>query len=285
MKIKIKREEKIKNMKKVILLTGASSGIGSQTAESLAKEEHIVYGAARRTEKMEDLKQFGVKSIYLDITDENSIKNVVDTIIGNEGRIDVLINNAGYGSFGAVEDVEINEARRQFEVNLFGLARLVQLVLPHMRKQKEGRIINVSSMGGRLTTYFGAWYHATKYALEAFSDALRMEVSDFGIDVSLIEPGGIKTDWGIIASDKLEKSAKGGAYEKEAMKTAKGMKKQYSGNLLSNPIVITKSISKAVNSNRPKARYLIGFMAKPLVFLHTILPTKVFDKIMKKLMG
>ena len=285
MKIKIKREEKIKNMKKVILLTGASSGIGYQTAESLAKEGHIVYGAARRIEKMEDLKQFGVKSIYLDITDENSIKNVVDTIIGNEGRIAVLINNAGYGSFGAVEDVEINEARRQFEVNLFGLARLVQLVLPHMRKQKEGRIINVSSMGGRLTTYFGAWYHATKYALEAFSDALRMEVSDFGIDVSLIEPGGIKTDWGIIASDKLEKSAKGGAYEKEAMKTAKGMKKQYSGNLLSNPIVITKSISKAVNSNRPKARYLIGFMAKPLVFLHTILPTKVFDKIMKKLMG
>ena len=281
----MKREEKIKNMKKVILLTGASSGIGYQTAESLAKEGHIVYGAARRIEKMEDLKQFGVKSIYLDITDENSIKNAVDTIIGNEGRIDVLINNAGYGSFGAVEDVEINEARRQFEVNLFGIARLVQLVLPHMRKQKEGRIINVSSMGGRLTTYFGAWYHATKYALEAFSDALRMEVSDFGIDVSLIEPGGIKTDWGIIASDKLEKSAKGGAYEKEAIKTAKGMKKQYSGNLLSNPIVITKAISKAVNSNRPKARYLIGFMAKPLVFLHTILPTKVFDKIMKKLMG
>ena len=285
MKIKIKREEKIKNMKKVILLTGASSGIGYQTAESLAKEGHIVYGAARRIEKMEDLKQFGVKSIYLDITDENSIKNVVDTIIGNEGRIDVLINNAGYGSFGAVEDVDISEAKMQFEVNLFGLARLVQLGLPYMRKQKSGRIINVSSMGGRLTTYFGAWYHATKYALEAFSDALRMEVSDFGIDVSLIEPGGIKTDWGIIASDKLEKSAKGGAYEKEAMKTAKGMKKQYSGNLLSNPIVITKSISKAVNSNRPKARYLIGFMAKPLVFLHTILPTKVFDKIMKKLMG
>ena len=273
------------NMKKVILLTGASSGIGYQTAESLAKEGHIVYGAARRIEKMEDLKQFGVKSIYLDVTDENGIKNVVDTIIGNEGRIDVLINNAGYGSFGAVEDVDISEAKMQFEVNLFGLARLVQLVLPYMRKQKSGRIINVSSMGGRLTTYFGAWYHATKYALEAFSDALRMEVSDFGIDVSLIEPGGIKTDWGIIAADKLENSAKGGAYEKEAMKTAKGMKKQYSGNLLSNPIVITKAISKAVNSNRPKARYLIGFMAKPLVFLHTILPAKVFDKIMRNVMG
>ena len=268
-------------MKKVILLTGASSGIGYQTAESLSKEGHVVYGAARRIEKMETLKQFGVKPIYLDVTDEESIKSAIDTIIGNEGRIDVLINNAGYGSYGAIEDVEINEARRQFEVNLFGLARLVQLVLPHMRKQKSGRIINVSSMGGRLTTYFGAWYHATKYALEAFSDALRMEVADFGIDISLIEPGGIKTEWGMIAADKLANSAKNGAYEKEALKTAEGMKKQYSGNMLSNPIVITKAISKAVNSNRPKARYLIGFMAKPLVFLHTILPARVFDKIMK----
>ena len=268
-------------MKKIILLTGASSGIGYQTAKSLAKEGHVVYGAARRIEKMETLKQFGVKPIYLDVTDEESIKSAIDTIIENEGRIDVLINNAGYGSFGAVEDVEINEARRQFEVNLFGLARLVQLVLPHMRKQKEGRIINVSSMGGRMTSYFGGWYHATKYALEAFSDALRMEVADFGIDVSLIEPGLIKTDWGIIAANKLADSSKGGAYEKEALRTSEGMKKQYSGNMGSNPIVITKAISKAVNSRRPKARYLIGFMAKPLVFLHTILPARVFDKIMK----
>ena len=169
-------------MKKVILLTGASSGIGYQTAESLEKEGHIVYGAARRTEKMETLKQFGVKPIYLDVTDEESIKSAIDTIIGNEGRIDVLINNAGYGSYGVIKDVEISEAKMQFEVNLFGLARLVQLVFPHMRKQKSGRIINVSSMGGRMTSYFGGWYHATKYALEAFSDALRMEVADFGID-------------------------------------------------------------------------------------------------------
>lgn len=272
-------------MKKVILLTGASSGIGYNTAESLAKEGHIVYGAARRTERMEDLKQFGVKPIYLDVTNEDSIKNAVDMIIENEGRIDVLINNAGYGSYGAVEDVDISEAKMQFEVNLFGLARLVQMVLPHMRKQKSGRIINVASMGGRLTTYFGAWYHATKYALEAFSDALRMEVSDFGIDVSIIEPGGIKTEWGMIAADKLEKSAKGGAYEKAALKTAEGMRKTYSSNTLSKPEVITKSISKVVNSNRPKARYLIGFMAKPLVFLHTVLPAKVFDKLMKSTMG
>ena len=221
----------------------------------------------------------------MDVTNEDSIKNAVDMIIANEGRIDVLISNAGYGSYGAVEDVDISEAKMQFEVNLFGLARLVQLVLPHMRKQKSGRIINVASMGGRLTTYFGAWYHATKYALEAFSDALRMEVSDFGIDVSIIEPGGIKTEWGMIAADKLEKSAKGGAYEKAALKTAEGMRKNYSSNRLSKPEVITKAISKAVNSNRPKARYLIGFMAKPLVFLHTVLPAKVFDKLMKSTMG
>ena len=152
--------------------------------------------------------------------------------------------NKFYFSDGAIEDVEISEAKMQFEVNLFGLARLVQLVLPHMRKQKSGRIINVSSMGGRLTTYFGAWYHATKYALEVFSDALRMEVADFGIDVSLIEPGGIKTEWGIIAADKLANSAKSGAYEKEALKTAEGMKKQYSGNMLSNPLFLRHFLQK-----------------------------------------
>lgn len=175
----------------------------------MAGQGHIVYGAARRLDAMEPLKAKGVKPIYLDVTGGDSIKKAVDTIIKNEGRIDVLVNNAGYGSYGALEDVSMEEARAQFEVNVFSLAELIQLVLPHMRKQKSGRIINVSSMGGRLTTYFGAWYHATKYAVEALSDALRMETSDFGIDVSIIEPGGIKTDWGFIAADKLEASAKG----------------------------------------------------------------------------
>ena len=162
-------------------------------------------------------------------------------------------------------------------MNLFGLAALTKLVLPHMRHQKAGRIINISSMGGRFTTYFGAWYHATKYALEAFSDGLRMEVKPFGIDVSLIEPGGIKTDWGLIAADHLAESAKGGAYEEAALKTATGMRKQYSGNMMSDPKIISKTILKAVSSKRMRARYLIGFGAKPLVFLHTILPTRIFD--------
>lgn len=267
--------------KKVILLTGASSGIGYQTAEELAAQGHIVYGAARRVDAMEPLKAKGVKPIRLDVTDEVSMKAAVDTILKNEGRIDVLVNNAGYGSYGALEDVSIEEAKMQFEVNVFGLAQLTQLVLPAMRQQRSGRIINVSSMGGRLTSYLGAWYHATKYAVEALSDALRMETADFGIDVSIIEPGGVKTDWGFIAADKLEASAKGGAYEAQATKAATGMRKQYSGNMMSDPKIISRAISKAINSRRPRARYLIGFGAKPLVFLKTILPTRIFDKIMK----
>ena len=268
---------------KVILLTGASSGIGYQTAEFLAKEGHKVYGAARRIERINKLKAYGVIPLKLDLTDQSSIEEAVDTVIKEEGKIDILINNAGYGSYGAIEDVSIDEAKRQFEVNLFGVASLIKLVLPYMRENKYGRIINVSSMGGRLTTFMGGWYHATKYALEAFSNALRLEVKSFGIDVVLIEPGGIKTDWGFIAASNLEKTAKGGAYETAALKAAEGMKKQYSSNMLSDPIIISKAISKAVNRRRPKTRYLIGFGAKPLVFLSTVLPDRVFDSIVKNL--
>lgn len=265
---------------KVILLTGASSGIGYQTAEYLAEQGHIVYGAARRVEQMEPLKAFGVKPIRLDVTHQESIDAAVETIVKAEGHIDVLVNNAGYGSYGAIEDVSIEEARKQFDVNIFGVAMLTKKVLPYMRDRHNGTIINVASIGGRLTTYFGAWYHATKYALEAFSDALRMETKAFGIQVSIIEPGGIKTPWGFIAADHLAESAKGGAYEQEAAKIAAGMRKQYEGNMMSNPIVIAKAISRAVNSRRPKTRYTVGFMAKPLVWLHSWLPARWFDKIM-----
>ncbi|RZI49519.1 oxidoreductase [Lactococcus kimchii] len=264
----------------IVLITGASSGIGYQAAELLAQKGHQVYGAARRMDELESLKKFGVNPIYLDVTNQASCEEVVRAIIEKEGKIDALINNAGYGSYGAVEDVSLEEAQRQFEVNLFGVARLTKLVLPHMRKNKFGRIINISSMGGRVTTYFGAWYHATKYALEAFSDALRMETKPFGVEVSLIEPGGIKTQWGFIAADHLAESAKGGAYEKAAQKAAIGMRRQYSGNMMSDPKIISKTILKALDSRKPRARYLIGFGAKPIVFLHAILPTRLFDWIM-----
>lgn len=264
----------------VILITGATSGIGFQTAKLLAEQGNTVYGVGRRIDKLDSLNRVGVKAVKMDITDEVSMENVVHYILDQEGKIDVLVNNAGYGSYGAVEDVTIKEAKEQFEVNLFGLARLTQLVLPYMRAQNYGRILNISSMGGRVTSFMGAWYHATKYALEGFSDALRMEVKQFGIDVSLIEPGGIKTDWGFIAANHLEESAINGPYAEIAKITAAGMRKQYSGTMMSNPIIISKCISKAMNSKRPKTRYLIGFGAKPLVFLHTILPNRVFDYIM-----
>lgn len=270
-------------MKKVILITGATDGIGRQAAIMLAQQGHTVYGGGRNPQKLETLKKENVIPVKLDLTQRITLEDTVQMILDKEGQIDVLINCAGYGSYGAIENVTIKEAKRQFDVNLFGLAELVKLVLPQMRKQHSGRIVNISSMGGRLTTYFGAWYHATKYALEAFSDALRMETKQFGIDVSIIEPGGIKTNWGIIAADHLHKSSQGTVYEQEADRTAKMMKAEYTSKMLSNPKVIAKAINKAVNSNHPKTRYLVGFGAKPLVFMHAVMPTKAFDWLMRKI--
>ncbi len=271
-------------MKKVALVTGASSGIGESTALELLKAGFIVYGAARSIDKMESLKSNGVNILPLDVTNDQSMELCVNTILEREGRIDVLVNNAGYGSYGAVEDVPIEEAKRQFEVNIFGLARLTQLVLPSMRKNKYGKIVNISSMGGRCHTAYGAWYHATKFALEGFSDCLRLEVeAQFGINVILIEPGGIKTPWGIIAADNLKKVSENGAYKESAERVAEGLKEMYSGNTLSNPSLIAKTILKAVTARKPKTRYLIGSMAKPVVFLRRILSDRMYDNILRKM--
>lgn len=268
----------------VVLLTGASSGIGYDVAPLLVRYGYTVYGAARRVEKIEELASEGVKALSLDVTDEASMEAAVQQIIDAEGRIDVLINNAGYGSYGAIEDVPIDEARRQFEVNLFGLARLTQLVLPHMRARGSGRILNISSMAGRITSPLGAWYHATKYALEAFSDALRMEIEEFGIDVVIIEPGGIKTPWGFIAADHLEESSRNGVYAAQAQRVAANMRKLYSpSSNLSEPTVISNAILRALEARRPKTRYLVGFGAKPSVFLHTVLPDRLFDKVARRI--
>lgn len=268
----------------VVLLTGASSGIGYDVAPLLVRYGYTVYGAARRVEKIEELASEGVKALSMDVTDEASMEAAVQQVIDAEGRIDVLINNAGYGFYGAIEDVPIDEARRQFEVNLFGLARLTQLVLPHMRAQGRGRILNISSMAGRITMPLGAWYHATKYALEAFSDALRMEVEEFGIDVVIIEPGGIKTPWGLIAVDHLEESSRNGVYAAQAQRVAANMRKLYSpSSNLSEPKVISNAILRALEARRPKTRYLVGFGAKPSVFLHTVLPDRLFDKVARRI--
>ena len=269
---------------KVILLTGASSGIGYDTAVALAQQGHKVYAAARRVDRMEPLRQYGIVPLKMDVTDEASMQEGVKTLLDAEGRIDVLINNAGYGYFGAVENVPMDDARNQLEVNVFGLARLCQLVLPTMRAQHSGRIINTASVAGRSVYYYGGWYHVSKYAVESLSDALRMELKPFGIDVVIIEPGAIKTNWGIIAADHLIESSKGTAYEQTGTMMANNLRNMYLSNTISDPAVVRKAIVRAVNARRPCTRYRIGRMANAIVFFHWLLPTRWWDAFLR-LMG
>lgn len=266
-------------MEQIILITGASSGMGESAARVLSQKGYKVYGAARNLDKMRHLKQSGIPIVPLDLTKDESIVNCVNTILEKEGRIDVLINNAGYGSYGAVEDVSMDEAKRQFEVNMFGLARITQLVLPNMRKNKTGRIVNISSMGGKIYTPFGAWYHATKHAVEGWSDSLRLEVKAFGIDVVVIEPGGIKTAWGTIAADNLREVSGGGAYAETANAVADSMTKMYTDDSLTDVDVLGRLIAKAATIKKPKTRYVKGYMAKPSIALRKWLGDKIFDKV------
>ena len=269
---------------KVILLTGASSGIGYDTAVALAQQGHKVYAAARRVERMEPLRGYGIVPLKMDVTDEASMQEGVKTLLDAEGRIDVLINNAGYGYFGAVENVPMDDARNQLDVNVFGLARLCQLVLPTMRAQHSGRIINTASVAGRAVFYYGGWYHVSKYAVESLSDALRMELKPFGIDVVIIEPGAIKTNWGIIAADHLTETSKGTAYEETGTMMANNLRNMYLSNMISDPAVVRKAIVRAVNARRPCTRYRIGRMANAIVFFHWLLPTRWWDAFLR-LMG
>lgn len=268
---------------KIILLTGASSGIGFDAAKVLAQQGHKIYAAARRVELMEPLKEYGIVPMYMDVTEDESMQKGVEQIIAAEGRIDVLINNAGFGYFGAIENVSMDEARRQIEVNVFGLARLCQLVIPHMRQQKSGLIVNTSSIAGKIVLPFGGWYHVSKFSVEALSDALRMELKPFGIKVSMIEPGGIGTDWGVIAARHLKESSVGTPYEKAALNESALMNVAYSGKYLSSPRVITRAISKAVNSRRPRARYRTGRFSHSGVFFHWLLPAKWWDALMRNM--
>ena len=267
------------------LVTGASSGIGEDTARKLQALGYVVYGAARRTDRLQALVTDGIRPLTMDVTDDASMTAGVDRILEETGRIDVLVNNAGYGSHGAIEDVPIDEARRQFEVNVFGLARLTQLVSPHMRAQGSGTIINISSIGGRLTTPLGGWYHATKYAVEALSDALRMELRPFGIDVVVVEPGAIRTAWWSIAADHLEATAEGSAYADHIRAVAGAMRSESNNRRFSPPVAIARTVGKIVTARRPRTRYAVGFMAGPLIAARRILPDRAFDQLIGAAFG
>ncbi|MFD7072616.1 oxidoreductase [Nocardioides sp. NPDC059952] len=270
---------------KVALVTGASSGIGEATALELADAGYTVYAAARRVERMEHLKSSGIRPISMDVTDDPSLIAGVQQIIDETGRIDVLVNNAGYGSYGAVEDVPMEEARYQFDVNVFGAARLTQLVLPHMRGQRSGKIVNITSMGGKVHTPLGAWYHATKFALEAISDCLRVEVKPFGIDVIIIEPGGIKTEWAGIAADKVRAVSSEGPYAPQGNAVANSLSSESTQKRSSPPELIGRTIRKAVGARKPRTRYAVGFGAKPIIFMHDVLPDRTYDAMMRRVTG
>jgi short-subunit dehydrogenase len=266
--------------KKVIMVTGASSGMGKDFALHLLKKGHIVYGLARRIEKMQDVVQAGGKAIAMDVTNEAQIKNAVDQILSEQGKVDVLINNAGYAVYGPVEEVPIDHARRQFEVNIFGLASLTQKVIPIMRENKSGTIINISSMGGKIYTPMGAWYHATKHALEGWSDCLRLELKPFGIDVVIIEPGGIATEFTNVFKENYQGDVENGPYATASQKIIQSTTEMNEQGQLSPPSVITDLIDKAVHSKKPKTRYVAGAYAKPLMFMRKYLGDRIFDRIL-----
>ncbi len=268
---------------KVALVTGASSGIGGATALELAKLGFKVYAAARRVERMETLANLGVSVLRMDLTDDRSMVAGVRTLLDEAQRIDVLVNNAGYGSYGAVETVPMDEARRQFEVNVFGLARLVQLVTPTMREQGSGRIINVSSIGGKIYEPLAAWYHATKFAVEGLSDSLRLELAPFGIDVVIIEPGLIDTEWTPIARKSLVERSKGTPYEGRARRLAAMLRRVEGPRFSSSPELVGRRIALAATTANPRTRYPVGAGAGTVTRARRMLPDRALDAIVSQL--
>lgn len=263
---------------KVILITGASSGIGKSAARLLLTKGHTVYAAARRTEKMEDLRQEGAHIIKLDVTSEESSAAAVGQVLDEQGRIDVLVNNAGYGQYGAIENVGTAEAQKQFDVNVFGLARMCRLVLPGMRERNGGRIINVGSMAGHFCEPHGGWYHASKHAVVGLSGCLRQEVHGFGIKVIQIEPGEIRSEWSGIAMQNLRESSAGTAYAKGAEKQSR-LYAFGDRHLATGPEAVAKAIAAAATCRRPRLTYRTGFGCVGLTLASAILPRRWFDAI------
>jgi short-subunit dehydrogenase len=269
-----------------VLITGCSSGIGRAAADLLVKAGHTVYATARRPETLDELEAAGARVMALDVTDESSMTSAVQRIEAEHGRVGTLVNNAGYGEYGTIEETDLDKVRTMFETNVFGLARMTQLVLPGMRRARRGRIINISSMGGRITFPVGGYYHATKHAVEAISDALRSEVRGFGIDVVVVEPGITRTGF----EDTVHASVASGAgaqpdspYATLIAQNTQNTSSGYSNPLLAaGPESVARTILKAVEADRPRTRYLLTPAAKALVAARTLGGDRVWDTIVKQ---
>jgi NAD(P)-dependent dehydrogenase (short-subunit alcohol dehydrogenase family) len=273
------------NVSKAVLITGCSSGIGWATAERLVDVGWRVYATARSAEKIAPLEQRGCQLLPLDVTEEDSMRSAVDEVEQREGAVGVLVNNAGYSQSGAVEAVPMEKVRRQFETNVFGLARMCQLVLPGMRRQGYGRIVNISSMGGKLTFPGGGYYHATKHAVEALSDALRFEVEGFGVKVSVIEPGLIRTsfaDTAVGSMDDLDgENPYAGLDEGVARTTAENYERGPISRLGGGPETVAEAIEQAISARNPKSRYAVTPSAHLFLRLRRLLPDRAWDAILR----
>lgn len=272
-------------MTTAVLITGTSSGIGRATAERLAaRGELVVYATARRPETLADLAERGARVLALDVTDEDSMRAAVKVVEAEHGAVGALINNAGYGEYGTIEETDLDRVRGQFETNVFGLSRLTQLVLPGMRAAGHGRIVNVGSMGGRIVFPAGGYYHASKYAVEALTDALRFEVAPFGIEVSLIEPGLIRTSFGDTAAHTLAgSSAPSGPYAALNEAADRQMDESYGNTLLSAPPeAVAKVIERALLTSRPRDRYVVTPAARALIHTRRLLGARFFDAYLRR---
>jgi NAD(P)-dependent dehydrogenase (short-subunit alcohol dehydrogenase family) len=266
---------------RAVLVTGCSTGIGRATAVHLAANGWPVWATARRPESIADLQAKGCKTLALDVCDEASMRAAVESVERAEGAVGVLVNNAGYGLEGCFEETPMDEVRRQFETNVFGLTRMCQLVLPGMRRQRWGRIVNVSSVGGKLTLPGGAFYHATKHAVEALSDAMRFELAGFGIDVVVIEPGPIKTEFGNTAIANVARVTQDGSpYAAFNAAVAGKIHEAFDGWMsvaAGLPEDVAKAIERAISASRPRTRYPITAAARTMMFLRRWLPDRGFD--------
>jgi NAD(P)-dependent dehydrogenase (short-subunit alcohol dehydrogenase family) len=272
------------SISKAVLITGCSTGIGRATAEHLAARGWNVYATARKPESIADLAARGCKTLALDVCDDASMRTAVETVERAEGAVGVLVNNAGYGLEGAFEEVPMADIRRQFETNVFGLIAMTKLVLPGMRRQRWGRIVNLSSMGGKLTFPGGAYYHATKHAVEALSDALRFEVKGFGVDVIVIQPGPIKTRFGDTAVGNIA-MPKDSPYANFNAVLEKQIREAYEGGPMARfaapPEAVAEAIEKAITATNPKTRYKVTMAARVLMALRQILPDRAFDTFLR----